>query len=73
VTPKVIASLNESLGDSDEERDYTEWDGYEDLSAENQAKVREASQQGHVADSEWRGVRPKSLLTRHSIDIGLRT
>lgn len=59
VTPKIIANLNEAVEDgsaSDGARDYAVLDGYEDLSPENQDKVRAALQQGHVADSDWRGV-----------------
>jgi hypothetical protein len=56
VTPKIIASLIEiSEETSDGNRDYTLLDGYDDLSSEHQSKVREALEQGHVADSEWRG------------------
>lgn len=31
-------------------------DGYDELSAENQEKVRQALEQGHVDDSDWKGV-----------------
>jgi hypothetical protein len=54
VTPRVIAGVLESL---DENKDLTLLDGYDELSPENQAKVREALEQGHVDDSDWRGVR----------------
>jgi hypothetical protein len=58
VTPKIIANLIEASEETgDGNRDYTLLDGYEDLSPEHQSKVREALEQGHVADSEWRGVR----------------
>lgn len=59
VTPKIIANLNETVqeGSGDgEEKDYTVLDGYEDLSAENQEKVRGALEQGHVDDEDWKGV-----------------
>ncbi|KAL1969606.1 hypothetical protein VTN77DRAFT_8159 [Rasamsonia byssochlamydoides] len=52
VTPRIIANINDSLG---ENKDYTLLDGYDELSEENQAKVRKALEQGHVDDSEWRG------------------
>lgn len=55
VTPKIIANLKETLTGSSGEIDYTLLDGYEELSPENQAKVRKALEQGHVADSEWKG------------------
>lgn len=32
-------------------------DGYDELSSEQQQKVREAVEQGHVADEDWKGVR----------------
>lgn len=57
VTPKIIANLKEIVEEAGDEKDYTALDGYEELSPENQAKVREALEQGHVADSEWKGVR----------------
>jgi hypothetical protein len=56
VTPKIIANLIEAAEETgDGNRDYTLLDGYDDLSPEHQSKVREALEQGHVADSEWRG------------------
>ncbi|BDD62531.1 hypothetical protein MAP00_007499 [Monascus purpureus] len=58
VTPKIIASLNETIEESsgsEEDKDYTVLDGYDELSAENQEKVRQALEQGHVDDSDWKG------------------
>lgn len=58
VTPKIIASLNETIEEgsgSGEDKDYTVLDGYDELSAENQEKVRQALEQGHVDDSDWKG------------------
>ncbi|OAX84122.1 hypothetical protein ACJ72_01511 [Emergomyces africanus] len=52
VTPRQIASIQEIVGD---EKDYTLLDGYDEISAENQEKIREAVEQGHVADSDWKG------------------
>ncbi|KAL1960937.1 hypothetical protein VTO42DRAFT_5921 [Malbranchea cinnamomea] len=52
VTPKQIASLKEGLG---EDGDLSELDGFDELSEENQKKIREAVAQGHVADEDWRG------------------
>ncbi|KAE8367706.1 hypothetical protein BDV27DRAFT_123523 [Aspergillus caelatus] len=54
VTPRIIASLNENLGD-DDEKDYEQLDGFEDLTPENQEKVKKALEQGHVDDEEWKG------------------
>ncbi|EIT79410.1 poly polymerase and DNA-ligase Zn-finger region-domain-containing protein [Aspergillus flavus] len=54
VTPRIIASLNENLGDGDE-KDYEQLDGFEDLTPENQEKVKKALEQGHVDDDEWKG------------------
>ncbi|GAB1202064.1 hypothetical protein APSETT445_000675 [Aspergillus pseudonomiae] len=54
VTPRIIASLNENLGDGDE-KDYEQLDGFEDLTPENQEKVKKALEQGHVDDEEWKG------------------
>lgn len=38
------------------EKDLTVIDGFEELSPENQERVREALDQGHVADEDWKGV-----------------
>jgi len=48
-----MAGLHEVVGDGD---DYSLLDGYDELSPENQKRVREAIAEGHVADSDWRGV-----------------
>ena len=53
MTPRQIASLKDSLG---EDEDASELDGFEEISEENQEKVRQAVAQGHVADEDWRGV-----------------
>ena len=48
-------------------------DGFEDLPAEEQNKVRTAIENGHVDDADWRGVRfapftlDERLLIRHRI------
>ncbi|PGG98932.1 alkaline phosphatase D [Blastomyces parvus] len=52
VTPRQIASIQEIVGD---ERDCTLIDGYDEISAENQEKFREAVAQGHVSDADWKG------------------
>ncbi|OJD18138.1 hypothetical protein AJ78_01804 [Emergomyces pasteurianus Ep9510] len=52
VTPRQIASIQEIVGD---EKDYTLLDGYDEISADNQEKIREAVEQGHVSDSDWKG------------------
>lgn len=36
--------------------DFDLFDGYDEISSENQEKIREAVEQGHVADSDWKGV-----------------
>ncbi|GAD96752.1 hypothetical protein AOR_1_1440194 [Paecilomyces variotii No. 5] len=53
VTPKIVASLKETLDEAN--GDYSAVDGYDGISSENQAKVREAVEQGHVSDSDWKG------------------
>jgi len=74
VTPKIIANLKETLTGSSGEIDYTLLDGYEELSPENQAKVRKALEQGHVADSEWKGVRHGCPAPKYiNADKDLRT
>lgn len=37
--------------------DFDSLDGYDELSSEQQQKVREAVERGHVADEDWKGVR----------------
>ena len=59
VTPKVIASLKESVDEESgegEERDYTAIDGYDEIPENFQEKFRKALEQGHVDDSDWNGV-----------------
>ncbi|KAJ9249320.1 hypothetical protein DTO207G8_6827 [Paecilomyces variotii] len=53
VTPKIVAGLKEILDEAD--GDYSAIDGFEEISEENQAKVREAIEQGHISDSDWKG------------------
>ncbi|KAL1857895.1 hypothetical protein Plec18167_001701 [Paecilomyces lecythidis] len=53
VTPKIVAGLKESLDEAN--GDYSGIDGYDELSSENQDKVREAIEQGHISDSDWKG------------------
>ncbi|OJJ44311.1 hypothetical protein ASPZODRAFT_769959 [Penicilliopsis zonata CBS 506.65] len=57
VTPKVITNLSETLDEVSgaDGKDFSELDGYEDLSSENQEKVRKALEQGHVDDEDWKG------------------
>lgn len=55
MTPKIVAGLKEILDEAD--GDYSAIDGFEEISEENQAKVREAIEQGHISDSDWKGVR----------------
>ena len=50
-SPKQIQNLKESIEDNIE---YL--DGFDELSPDLQAKVSRALEQGHVDDSDWRGV-----------------
>lgn len=60
VTPKQIGNLSEGL-----EGDFDLLDGYDEISSENQEKIREAVEQGHVADSDWKGVSILISISRH--------
>ena len=51
VTPKQIANLKETI-----ENDLDLLDGYEELDSESQDKIRKALADGHVDDSDWKGV-----------------
>lgn len=51
MTPKQIANLTKAVNN-----DATELDGYEDLPEDFQEKIRNAVQEGHVADEDWGGV-----------------
>ena len=66
MTPRQIASLKDSLG---EDEDASEIDGFEELSEENQEKVRQAVAQGHVADEDWRGVSSNSSIWLQIIEF----
>lgn len=50
-----MTNLKETLDEAN--GDYAAIDGYEELSSQNQNKVREAIEEGHIADSDWKGVR----------------
>jgi len=50
-TPAQIAHLQEASGD-----DTDLVDGFDELPAEMQEKVKTALEEGHVADDDWRGV-----------------
>ncbi|KAE8356516.1 hypothetical protein BDV28DRAFT_126772 [Aspergillus coremiiformis] len=54
-TPKLIASLNEIVNTDEDSKDFDQLDGFEDLTPENQEKVKRAVEQGHVDDDEWKG------------------
>lgn len=41
----------------DDDKDMEIFDGWEDIDAESQEKLREAIRVGHVADEDWKGVR----------------
>lgn len=45
--------MQEVLGD---DKDYNQLDGFEELSPEHQDKIRKAIEQGHIDDSDWKGV-----------------
>lgn len=51
MTPKQIANLKKGINN-----DATELDGFEDLPEDFQEKIRNAVQEGHVADEDWGGV-----------------
>ncbi|KAI1965215.1 hypothetical protein LOZ58_001061 [Ophidiomyces ophidiicola] len=52
VTPRQVSTLQEIVG---EDKNFSDLDGFGEISAENQDKIREAVEQGHVADSDWKG------------------
>lgn len=51
VTPAVLHNWNETA-----DGDMEMVDGYEELPAELQEKVKRALEQGHVDDGDWMGV-----------------
>ena len=51
VTPKQLDNLNASI-----EGNFDYLDGFEDLDEFNQARVRKALEERHVADDDWTGV-----------------
>ena len=51
MTPTVIHNWYESA-----DGDMEMIDGYEDLPADAQARVKRAFEQGHVDDEDWNGV-----------------
>lgn len=58
VTPNVIQNLKDAIKDisGGDETDCSALDGFDELSEENQDKVRRALEQGHVDDEDWKGV-----------------
>lgn len=50
-TPQVIANINSTI-----EGDLELLDGYDELPEEDQARVSNALEEGHVADEDWKGV-----------------
>lgn len=48
-----MSSLKEKDGDA---LNYETLDGWEDLGDDEHAKIKKAIEQGHVDDSDWRGV-----------------
>lgn len=55
MTPKVVGNMQELINDEGD-GDPSVIDGFEELSEENQEKVRKAIEQGHVDDEDWKGV-----------------
>ncbi|RAH49195.1 uncharacterized protein BO95DRAFT_439463 [Aspergillus brunneoviolaceus CBS 621.78] len=57
VTPNVIQNLKDAIKDisGGDETDCSALDGFDELSEENQDKVRRALEQGHVDDEDWKG------------------
>jgi hypothetical protein len=51
VTPKQIENLLKEI-----EGNYDYLDGYDEIPTDFQDKVRTALEQGHVSDSDWKGV-----------------
>lgn len=56
VTPKQFVNIRAKLTSDVGTLDVTSLDGYNEVSADVQAKVKEAIEQGHVADADWKGV-----------------
>lgn len=54
VTPKQFGNIIESLEDAGMEA--KDLDGFEELSEENQEKIVNAIEAGHVDDADWKGV-----------------
>ena len=51
VTPAQIQNIKNSIDD-----DLDNLDGYDTVSPEIQVKIKNAIEQGHVADEDWSGV-----------------
>lgn len=51
VTPKVLANILEAIAE-DGEPDFGMLDGFEELSAENQAKIKEAILKGELDEAD---------------------
>lgn len=56
VTPKQFINIRTKLTPDAGTLDVTGLEGYDELPADLQAKVKEAIEQGHVADADWKGV-----------------
>jgi hypothetical protein len=58
VTPKQIEKMQDLLEglNIDDDKDMEILDGWEELDAGSQEKLREAIRVGHVADEDWKGV-----------------
>lgn len=60
VTPKLISNMAKTFeedGDSVEDLD-----GFDEISEDNQQRIRKALEQGHVDDDDWKGVSASFLL-----------
>lgn len=64
VTPKQFVNIRAKLTPDNGTLDITSLEGYDDLSANLQTKVKDAIEQGHVADADWKGV--SSLLFKRA-------
>lgn len=64
VTPKQFVNIRAKLTPDNGTLDIASLEGYDDLAANLQTKVKDAIEQGHVADADWKGV--SSLLFKRA-------
>lgn len=58
-TPKVLDNIKKEwleLQEEDDGKNYEFLDGWNELPEEYRVKVRNALEQGHVDDADWKGV-----------------